>query len=92
MSSGLISPADYHASRGNSANNTGHITGSSQQKSNWPQGYAKGPGRFQSQSFHAVNKKFLAVREIFETQNNSEISIIRHFIGGFILDWCVIRL
>ena len=32
------------------------------------------------------NKKFLAVREIFETQNNSEISIIRHFIGGFILE------
>ena len=51
MSSGLISPEDYYASRGGSqAPIKNAITSNSQNPPgrSWPQGYAPGPGRFQS--------------------------------------------
>ena len=50
MSSGLISPDDYYASRVNNGNSSW-----SNQKSEWPQGYAKGPGRFQSGAARGYN-------------------------------------
>ena len=50
MSSGLITPDDYYASRVNNGNSSW-----SNQKSEWPQGYAKGPGRFQSGGARGYN-------------------------------------
>ena len=49
MSSALISPEDYYASRGSQAPIKTAITSNSQNPGrSWPQGYAPGPGRFQS--------------------------------------------